>query len=75
MGNPRIREVFRQIGDCVLAWPQVRMASRLAVAVNRLMVELIDVLAEQQSEDTPPLENRRRTVEFFLNDLAKKSCQ
>lgn len=69
--NPRIREVFKQIGDCVLGWPEARMASRLAVAVNRLMVELLDVLTEPQTDESAPLEGRRRTVEFFLNDLAR----
>jgi len=71
LGNPRIREVFKQIGDCVLAGPEARMASRLAVAVNRLMVELLDILTEQQSEESSPVESRRKTVEFFLNDLAR----
>lgn len=71
MGHPRIREVFRQIGDCVLEWPQARTASRLAVAVNRLMVELLEVLTEEQLDVGPAMESRRRTVEFFLNDLAR----
>lgn len=71
MGNPRIREVFRQIGGCVMDWPVGRVASRLAVAVNRLMVELLEVLAEQQGDDELALESRRRTVELFLNDLSR----
>jgi AraC family L-rhamnose operon regulatory protein RhaS len=52
------------------------MASRLAVAVNRLLVELLDVLAEQQLEESPSLATRRRTVELFLNDLVENpaSC-
>jgi AraC family L-rhamnose operon regulatory protein RhaS len=71
MATPHIREIFKEIGDCVLAWPENRTASRLAVAVNRLMVELLDVLTELQSDEPHQLANRRRTVEFFLNDLAR----
>lgn len=71
LANPRIRGIFRDIGDCVLGWSESRMVSRLAVAVNRLMVELLDVLTEQQTEESPQLVSRRRTVELFLNDLAR----
>jgi AraC family L-rhamnose operon regulatory protein RhaS len=71
MTTPPIRAIFKEIGDCVLAWPQPRAASRLAVAVNRLMVELLNILTESQSTESPQLAGRRRTVEFFLNDLAR----
>ena len=64
-------EVFRDLADCVLRWKEPRMTSRLAVAVNRLLVELLDVLAEQQLEESPELVTRRRTVELFLKDLAE----
>jgi AraC family L-rhamnose operon regulatory protein RhaS len=47
------------------------MESRLAVAVNRLLVELLDVLAAQPCGESPGLASRRRTVELFLNDLAE----
>ncbi len=67
--NPRMREVFRELGECVLRWNEPRMGSRLAVAANRLLVELLDVLAEQQLEESLSLVTRRRTVELFLNDL------
>ena len=49
MANPRMREVFRDLADCVLRWKEPGVTSRLAVAVNRLLVELLDVLAEQQT--------------------------
>lgn len=74
LANPRIREVFRDIGDCVAGWSESRMASRLAVSVNRLMVELLDVLTEQQTEESPWLVSRRRTVELFLHDLSGNSA-
>lgn len=71
LANPRIREIFRDIGDCVLGWSESRTTSRLAVAVNRLMVELLEVLTEQQTDESPQLVSRRRTVELFLHDLAR----
>lgn len=71
MANPRIHDAFKQMGESVLAWPDARTTSRLAVAVNRLMVELLDVLTEQQTDESAQLASRRRTVEFFLNDLAR----
>jgi AraC-like DNA-binding protein len=71
LANPRMRGIFRDIGDCVLGWPRPHLASRLAVAVNRLMIEMLDVLTEQQSDESPRLAGRRRTVELFLQDLAR----
>jgi AraC family L-rhamnose operon regulatory protein RhaS len=71
LANPRIREIFRDIGECVIGWPESRMASRLAVAVNRLMVELLDILTDLRIHESSELEIRRRTVEFFLKDLAE----
>jgi AraC family L-rhamnose operon regulatory protein RhaS len=71
LAHPRMRQVFRELADCVLRWKEPRTASRLAVAVNRLLVELLDVLAEQQRDESPDLASRRRTVELFLKDLAE----
>lgn len=65
-----MRQVFRELGDCVLRWGDPGVVSRLAVAVNRLLVELLDVLVEQQLDESPELVSRRRTVELFLRDLA-----
>jgi len=70
MANPRIRGVFRDLADCVLAWNDLRSISRLTVGVNRLLLELLDILAEQQLDESPDLVTRRRTVELFLRDLA-----
>ena len=72
--NARMRDVFREIADCVLRWDGQGVTSRLAVAVNRLLVELLDVLAEQQLVESPDLATRRRTVELFLKDLAANQC-
>jgi AraC-like DNA-binding protein len=69
--GPRVREVFREIGECVVGWAAPRSASRLAVAVNRLLVELLDLPAGHKCGEQPDLAGRRRTVELFLRDLAE----
>jgi len=69
VANPRMRDVFRDLADCVLRWNQPHVSSLLAVAVNRLLVELLDVLAEQQLVESPSLVTHRHTVELFLNNL------
>lgn len=71
MTDPRIRQVFHELADCVLRWNEPRTASRLAVVVNRVLVELLGVLAEQQAGESSDLGFRRRTVELFLKDLAE----
>ena len=68
--NAGIRDSFREIGTCVDGWSESRIPSRLAVAVNRLLLELLDVLTLQQTAESPDLASRRRTVELFLKDLA-----
>jgi AraC-like DNA-binding protein len=69
--NPKVREVFREIGGCVEKWEDPRAASRLAVAVNRLLVEVLDLLGEERADELPSRAMRRRTVELFLRDLAE----
>ncbi|MEN9974747.1 MAG: hypothetical protein RLZZ282_753 [Verrucomicrobiota bacterium] len=71
VANRHIRQVFRDLAECVAHWNEPRMTSRLAVAVNRLLVELLDILVAQQLEESPDLITRRRTVELFLKDLAE----
>lgn len=74
--NARMREVFHDLADCVTRWKEPGVVSRLTVAVNRLLVELLDTLTDQQTEESPGLVTRRRTVELFLKDLAENpaSC-
>lgn len=74
MANPKMRDVFRELAECILHWNERGVSSRLAVSVNRLLVELLDVLAEQQLVESPDLASRRRTVELFLKDLAENPC-
>lgn len=70
MANPRIREIFHELADCVNRWGEPRISSRLAVTLNRLFVEVLGILVEQQADESPELATRRRTVELFLKDLA-----
>ena len=70
MTGPRVGQVFHELADCVLRWNGPRMASRLAVAVNRVLVELLETLDEHHDEELPAVDSRKRTVELFLRDLA-----
>jgi AraC family L-rhamnose operon regulatory protein RhaS len=47
------------------------MISRLTVAVNRVFVELLEVLSIHPVDESPASDSRRRTVELFLRDLAE----
>lgn len=71
MMNPRIREMFHELADCVLRWSEPHTTSRLAVVVNRVLVELLEALSEHHADESPDLGTRRRTVELFLKDLAE----
>jgi AraC-like DNA-binding protein len=71
LASPRVRGVFRNIADCVTGWGGAGAVSRLAVAVNQLLVELLGVVAEPRLGGCPELASRRRTVELFLKDLAE----
>lgn len=70
MAKPCIREVFRDLADCVTRWKEPRMASRLTIAVNRLLLELLEIVVEPPSDESLDQVTRRRTVELFLKDLA-----
>jgi AraC-like DNA-binding protein len=68
--NPAIREVFRELDGCVPAWPANRAASRMAVAVNRLLVELLEILSEQPARESRQRQSSRVTVDLFLKNLS-----
>jgi AraC family L-rhamnose operon regulatory protein RhaS len=74
--TPEIREVFRELSRCVVAYGSGCTESRLAVAVNRLLVGVVELVEAQQCEELPGLATRRHTVELFLRDLAENpaSC-
>jgi AraC family L-rhamnose operon regulatory protein RhaS len=74
MATHKARCVFRDIASCVTGWGEAGMVSRLAVAVNQLMIELLEVVDKPRIDQTPELSNRRHTVELFLKDLAENSA-
>lgn len=70
--SPRIRQIFHDLADSVMQWEQARAKSRLAVTVNRLFVELLEMVTIQPLAELPELTSRRRTVELCLKELAEK---
>lgn len=72
--STEIRVVFREIAHCVSNWDNGRMTSRLAVAVNRLFVELHEVVTAQSPENPSEWALRRHTVDLFLRDLAESAA-
>jgi AraC family L-rhamnose operon regulatory protein RhaS len=74
--STEIRVAFREISHCVSDWGDGLMESRLAVAVNRLLLGVHRVVVEQQMENLPELITPRYTVELFLRDLSENpaSC-
>lgn len=68
--SSRARQIFHDLADCVVQWEEPRTGSRLAVTVNRLLVELLDMVSALPLAEPPALASRRRTVELFLKDLA-----
>ena len=68
-GTPAIVQSFRELAQTVEAWDRPRAVSRLATYLNQLFLGILDALAEQQTQETPELTSRQRTVELFLNEL------
>lgn len=71
MSEQRIGPVFRELADCVIHWNKSGATSKLTVMVNRLLVEILDLLADQQIQASSESMTRRRTVALFLKDLAE----
>lgn len=73
---PRLRFLFKELADCVQMKQGSRATARLSLCVNGLLLELLDLLTEPPVEESLELQSRRRTVEFFLKDLAQNplSC-
>jgi AraC family L-rhamnose operon regulatory protein RhaS len=67
----RVARVFRDLAQCILQWDQPHSASRMAIEINQLLLELLGFLSTQPMEDNPALVSRRRAVELFLHDLAR----
>lgn len=69
-GNARIREIFREIAACVRQWHEPRAGSRLGIAVNRLLVEVLAVMDRGEGDIVQEPIDHRVNVENFLKELA-----
>jgi AraC family L-rhamnose operon regulatory protein RhaS len=69
--NARVAQVFRDLAQCILHWDQPHSATHMTIGVNQLLLELLGYLSAQRLDEDPQLLSRRRTVELFLDDLAK----
>ena len=72
--SPAIGEAFRSLGECAARWPAPQLESRMIALLNRLFVEVLVALGEQQTHQNEHLTSRRRTVELFLRDLAANAA-
>lgn len=68
-----IREIFREIADAVRVWGQPRCASRLGVAVNRLLLEMLGLFTAGPEGDSSERVDHRMRVQRFLRELASDS--
>jgi AraC-like DNA-binding protein len=67
--TPAIAQSFRELARTVEAWNQPHAISRLATYLNQLFLSILDALSEQQTQETPDLTSRQRTVELFLQEV------
>jgi AraC-like DNA-binding protein len=67
--TPAIAQSFRELAQTVEAWNRPHAVSRLAAYLNQLVLGILDALSEQQTQETPDLTSRQRTVELFLQEL------
>ena len=64
-----ITQSFRELARTVEAWGQPHAISRLAAHLNQLFLSILEALSEQQTQETPDLTSRQRTVELFLQEV------
>ncbi len=67
--TPSIAQSFRELARCVTAWGQPHAVSRMAVHLNLLLIDILDALSEQQTQEIPNSTSRQRTVELFLREV------
>jgi AraC family L-rhamnose operon regulatory protein RhaS len=67
--TPAITQSFRELARTVEVWNQPRAVSRLATYLNQLFLSILDALSVQQTQETPDLTSRQRTVELFLREV------
>jgi AraC family L-rhamnose operon regulatory protein RhaS len=67
--SPEMARAFQQIARNIVDWDKPHSVSRMIANLNQLLVSLLDVLVEQQSEENPDRTFSRQVVEQFLKDL------
>lgn len=67
--TPAITQSFRELARSVEALDRPYAISRLATNLNQLFLNMLDALSEQQTQETPDLTSRQRTVELFLHEV------
>lgn len=67
--TPAITQCFRELARTVETWDRPYSISRLATNLNQLFLSILDALSEQQTQETPDLTSRQRTVELFLHEV------
>ena len=67
--TPAIAHAFRELARTVEVWNQPHAISRLAAHLNQLFLGILDGLTEQQTQESPNLTSRQRTVALFLHEL------
>lgn len=68
--SPEIAAAFRGLSECVVAWNQPLVESRMITLLNRLLLGILTELTGQRKHHPPKSISRRQTVELFLRDLA-----
>ena len=67
--TPLMTQSFRELAQTVEAWNRPHAVSRLATYLNQLFLGILDALSEQQTQESPALTTRQRTVELFLQEV------
>lgn len=66
-----IQRTFKKLGECVAADDPVHQVSHMRVALNQLLLSLLELLQCQRLVVDQHLTSRRRTVELFLQELRR----
>jgi AraC-like DNA-binding protein len=72
--TPAITHCFRELAHTIEAWNRPHAVSRLATYLNQLVLGILDALSVQQTQETPNLTSRQRTVELFLHEVEDNSA-
>lgn len=68
-GSSALGKTFLEMTEPVRLAPAKGFASRIAVQVNLLLLELLEMLRKENAKSDPSLASQQRTVLLFLEDL------